>query len=71
MRMLDEQRLDKEAFEVVDMHSDSGLASDDWRAKSPLERLEGLEILRQMWSDYDPDTARLPRVYTVVEQTRS
>lgn len=69
MRIADHQRIDRSAFDVVDLHSETG--TDDWRDKTPGERLEALEILRQMWSNYDPTTARLPRIYTVVERARS
>ena len=69
MRVLDQQRIDKSFMSFGQLHSES--APDDWRDRGPLERLEGLEILRQMWSDYDPDTARLPRIYQVVERERS
>lgn len=68
MRKLDSLRIDRTSLKIVSKHADSGV--DDWRDKQPLERLEGLEILRQMWSDYDPDTARLPRIYTVVKRPR-
>jgi hypothetical protein len=45
--------------------------SDDrreWRRMSPLKRIEMIELLRQMNHPYDPDTARLPRVFQVVKQ---
>ena len=39
----------------------------EWRAMSPLERLAAVELWRQMnHADYDPDTARLPRVFEIV-----
>lgn len=66
MRAVNKQHVDRSVFAVIDMHSEE--SGDDWRFKTPLERLDGLEILRQIWSDYDPDTARLPRFYTVVER---
>lgn len=68
MRILEKQRIDKSLFAIVDMKDEAAADSRDWSHKDPAERLEGLEILRQMWSDYDPDTARLPRFYTLVEQ---
>jgi len=33
-----------------------------WRM-TPIKRLEMIELLRQMNHPYDPDTARLPRVF--------
>ena len=67
MRILDQQRIDKTAFSVVQLHAEC--EDNDWRNKSSEERLNGLEVLRQMWSDYDPDTERLQRVYTIIERS--
>lgn len=66
MRILEKQRLDKRTFEILSLH-DLG-SVNGWLSRTPVERLQGLEILRQEWHDYDPDTARLSRVYTVVER---
>ena len=67
MRILDTLQLDKNSISVT------SLAADDpgmnWLNKSSQERLAGLEALRQMWHDYDPSTARLSRVYSVVKRT--
>lgn len=37
-------------------------------AKSPLERLEALEVMRQMVYGYDPLTTRLQRVFKVTQR---
>ena len=38
-----------------------------WRAMSPRQRLAAVELWRQMnHADYDPDTARLPRIFEIV-----
>jgi hypothetical protein len=38
-----------------------------WAAMSPRQRLSAVELWRQMnHADYDPDTARLPRVFEIV-----
>jgi hypothetical protein len=39
----------------------------EWRLMSPLKRIERVEQLRQMNHPYDPDTARLPRVFQVIK----
>ena len=57
-------RIDKTRFAVSDLHSEQ----DDWAGKSAEERLEGLEILRRMWNNYDPATARLSRFYSIIER---
>ena len=38
-----------------------------WLAKTPEERLEALELLREVAYDYDPTTARLQRVLETAE----
>jgi hypothetical protein len=40
----------------------------EWRLMSPLKRMEMMELLRQLNHPYDPDTARLPRVFQVIKQ---
>ena len=65
MRILEQQHIDKTRVIVTDLHE----PQNDWAEKSPIERLEGLEVLRQMWNNYDPSTARLSRVYTITERT--
>jgi hypothetical protein len=61
-------RLDKSAFRAGGF-----TAADDreyWAQKSPLERLEALEFLRQVQFGYDPATARLQRVLTITQLRR-
>lgn len=41
-----------------------------WRSPPPLERMRGLEFMRQAMYDYDPDTARLSRVFEVVSPSQ-
>lgn len=67
MRILDKQRLNKEIVQIADITDIE--ESNQWITKTPMARLEGLEILRQMWSAYDPDTERLQRVYSIIERT--
>jgi hypothetical protein len=38
-----------------------------WLSKTPLERLAATELMRQINYGYDPLTARVQRVLTVVE----
>ncbi len=66
MRFIENIRLDKSHFEISGLHDEH--APNGWMSKTHVERIEGLEILRQIWHTYDPDTARLPRVYTVIKQ---
>jgi hypothetical protein len=58
--------LDRSAFRV-DLLSAESDEPAFWRSKTPAERLEALEFLRQINYGYDPATARLQRVLEVVE----
>lgn len=58
--------LDKSAFSVGHL-SDSENEKGYWLTKTPAERLEAIEVMRQIIYGYDPATARLQRVLEVVE----
>lgn len=47
--------------------ADQGNELAYWLTRTPAERLEALELLRQIHYGYDPLTARLQRVLDVVE----
>lgn len=59
-------RMDRTAFSVASLADESD-EREYWRGKSPRERLEAVELLRQMNYGYDPATARLQRVLEVAE----
>src|SRR5436309_5960103 len=63
-------RLDRSAFSVRGLHEE-----DDeklyWAQKTPQERLEALELMRQILYGYDPATTRLQRVLTVTRMGRT
>ena len=42
-----------------------------WRFKTPIERLEALELMRQVAYQYDPFTTRLQRILTGPEPLES
>jgi hypothetical protein len=63
-------KMDKTAFSVSSL-KDGATEKEFWLSKTPLERLQALEILRQINYGYDPSTARLQRVLEVVERQRS
>jgi predicted Fe-S protein YdhL (DUF1289 family) len=58
--------LDRSAFRV-DSLSDESDERAYWKSKTPEERLEALEQLRQMIYGYDPATTRLQRVLEIAE----
>ena len=70
MSNLTEFKLDKSAFSVVPLSQ----ADDDlefWLSKTPKERLEALEFIRQVFYGYDPATTRLQRVFEFVKREES
>jgi hypothetical protein len=62
-------RIDKSAFSVAPLSQ----ADDDiefWLAKTPHERLEALEQLRQTIYGYTSEMARVERVFEVVKMEK-
>lgn len=66
MNAISEVRMDKTAFSIVSLTDESD-EKEYWQARTPQERLETVEMLRQLNYGYDPATARLQRVLTVAE----
>jgi hypothetical protein len=59
-------RLDRNAFSVGHLNDPSD-EKTYWLSKTPLQRLEAMELMRQIHYGYDPATARMQRVFEVVE----
>ena len=62
----DNFKMDKTAFSVASLFDES----DDkayWRSKSPRDRLEAVELMRQIIYGYDPATSRLQKFFEVAE----
>jgi len=61
-------------FSVMDIRSLETLDDREdvayWRTRTPTERMMGLETLRQAMYNYDPDTARFPRVFELLVRSR-
>jgi hypothetical protein len=60
-------KLQKDAFKVGSLLG----PKDDkeyWLAKSPRERMEALEIMRQIIYGYDPSALRLQRVFETAQR---
>ena len=56
----------KTTFSVVSLSE----ADDDklyWRSKSPQERLQALELMRQAIYGYEPDTGRVQKIFEIAE----
>lgn len=65
MALIDEVRIDRKAFSVA-RAGDPSDAREYWMTKSIEERLAALELTRQVFNGYDPDTTRFQRVLEVI-----
>lgn len=64
-----EHRMDKTAFSVVPLaQADDEL--EYWLTKTPLERLQAVELIRQTLYGYTGTTPRLQRLLTVARRQR-
>jgi hypothetical protein len=66
MNAVDSARVDRSVFQIAFLDD----VADDrefWRTKSPQERMEALELMRQIVYGYDPATTRLQRVLEIAE----
>lgn len=64
-------RMDKTAFSACSL-ADAADEADElafWLEQTPEQRLQALELLRQVMDGYDPATARLQRVLTIAQRT--
>lgn len=60
-----DKQLDNIKLEKVFSHASLNDKDNDveyWRSKTPEERFEAIELLRQIFYNYDPVTDRLQRV---------
>jgi hypothetical protein len=67
--LLDQARVDRTAFDVCTFEEAERKDLEYWRSRSPDERLEALELSRQIAYGYDPTTRGLSRFFEVVEFT--
>ena len=58
--------MDKSVLSVIAL-SDESNEKEYWQAKTPQERLEAVELMRQINYGYDPTTTRLQRVLEVAQ----
>jgi hypothetical protein len=61
-------RLDKTAFSIVTLDEADNDEVKFWLSKTPYERLDALETLRQIFYGYDPSTTRLQRIFEIAER---
>jgi hypothetical protein len=65
---LRDAKMNREVWDIVTLDTQN----DDlayWLSKTPAERLEALELLRQIHYGYDPATAGLSQFFELVEST--
>jgi len=67
MNTLDSLKIDKIAFAVTSLFDESD-DKDYWLSKTPYERLEAVELMRQIIYGYNP-SSRLQRVLAVAQLT--
>ena len=70
MNTIDNFKIDKGALSVISLSEESD-DKEYWHAKTPQERLEAVELMRQINYGYDPTTLRLQRVLEVAQLTSS
>jgi hypothetical protein len=61
-------RLDKTVFSVVTLEEADNDEVKFWLSKTPYERLDALETLRQIFYGYDTTTTRLQRLFEITER---
>ena len=70
MNTIDTFKIDKGALSVISLSEESD-DKEYWHAKTPQERLEAVELMRQINYGYDPTTIRLQRVFEIAQLTSS
>jgi hypothetical protein len=61
-------KLDKTAFSVSTLEQNDEDEKAYWHSKTPYERLDAVETMRQIIYGYDPATTRLQRVFEVTQR---
>ena len=66
MNDVNSARVDRSVYETGSLDDDMN-EREYWRTKTPAERMEALELTRQIVYGYDPATTRLQRVLEFAE----
>ena len=59
-----EIRVDRSVLTVTTLQQADAVDRAYWRSRTPIERLEALELMRQVVYQYDPVATRLQRILT-------
>lgn len=62
-------KIDRTAFSVIKMEEQDEDLKRYWHSKTPHERLEAVEMTRQILYGYDPATTRLQRVLEITRRS--
>jgi len=60
-------KIDRSYFKISGL-TDKSDETAFWQSKTPRERLEAIEIIRQIIYGYNPSTTRLQRVFEIAQQ---
>jgi hypothetical protein len=66
-KVVPQLKVDRSAFVISTLQEPTDEIAY-WQTKAPLERLEALELMRQILYAYDPSTSRLQRVLAITER---
>jgi len=62
-------KLDKTAFSVSTLDKNEEDEKAYWLSKTPFERLDAVETMRQIVYGYDPTATRLQRLFEITQRT--
>ena len=64
---MDRFKIDRSAFSVISLDEQDEDLKRYWHSKTPHERLQAVELTRQILYGYDPVSDRMQRVIEVVD----
>lgn len=67
MKDSDFPKVDRSYFKISQL-TDISDETTFWQSKTPQERLEAIEIMRQIIYGYNPSTTRLQRILEIAQQ---
>ncbi len=67
---MEQSKIDKTAFCIGSLH-DGGDEKQYWLSKTPQERIEALELMRQIIYGYDPSTERIQNDLEIADLKKS
>jgi len=62
------KKLNKKHISIASSKEFDLIDIEFWKSKSPSERIEAIELMRQINFGYDPSTERLQRFFTITQR---